>query len=54
MGCSSCKQKKEKPIPTKEDLERMAISVQKVVYGVVIVWSIFAVYGIYSFFKNFL
>jgi len=54
MGCTTCKQEKEKPIPTKESLEKLALKTEKVMYGVFIVWSIFAVYGIYCFFKNFL
>ena len=54
MGCSSCKQEKQKPTPSKEDLERMAVTTEKIMYGLLIVWSVFAVYGIYCFFKNFL
>ena len=54
MGCSNCKQKKEMAPPTKESLERLAQKTEKVMYGAFIIWSVFAVYGIYSFVKNFL
>ena len=54
MGCSSCKQKKEIVAPTKESLERLAQKTEKVVYWAFVVWSVFAVYGIYSFIKLFL
>jgi len=54
MSCSSCKQEKQKPTPSKQELEKIAITMEKVVYGFLIVWSLFAVYGIYCFFKNFL
>jgi len=54
MGCSNCKQKKEMVPPTKESLERLAQKTEKVMYGAFIILSVFAVYGIYSFIKNFL
>jgi len=50
MGCSSCKQKRD----IKKDLLESTESVNKGVIWFVIVWSLFAVYGIYSLIKNFL
>ena len=48
------RQKKETVAPTKESLERLAQKTEKIVYWSFVVWSVFAVYGIYSFIKLFL
>lgn len=50
MGCSDCKKKQN----IKEEIVKSTDHVQKYVVGFVIVWSVFAIYGIYSAIKNFL
>lgn len=54
MGCKSCKQGKESSPLSKQELQDVASKVQKWVMGFVIIWSLFAIYGIYSFITNIL
>lgn len=50
MGCDSCKDKKK----LKDELYDSTKFVEKSAIYFVIVWSLFAIYGIYSFIKLFL
>jgi hypothetical protein len=55
MACSTCKQKgSSKPSMTKADIERMVIKYEKGARILLVVWSLFAVYGIYSIITKFL
>lgn len=47
MGCNNCKEKKN----IKGDLIEASKTINKGVLWFVIVWSLFALYGIYSFIK---
>lgn len=49
MGCSSCKEKKD----IKEELLKSSEYVSRGIVWFVIIWSLFAVFGIYSFIKLF-
>jgi hypothetical protein len=52
MGCKSCKQGKESSPLSKEEIQNVASKVQKWVLTFFIIWSLFAIYGIYSFITN--
>ena len=54
MACSKCKQKSESSQKTKMEIESMVKSMEKGVTWFLIVWSLFAVYGIYSLVMKFL
>jgi hypothetical protein len=54
MACSKCKQKSEINQMRKEDINIMVKSMEKGVTWFVLVWSLFAVYGIYSLIIKFL
>jgi hypothetical protein len=54
MACSKCKQKSEIGQMTKEDINTMVKSMEKGVTWFVFIWSLFAVYGIYSLIIKFL
>ena len=49
MACSTCKQKgSNKPSMSKEDIEKMVIKYERGAQILLVVCSLFAVYGIYS------
>jgi hypothetical protein len=50
MGCSECKKNKT----IKEDLLKSTEFVQKGIIWFVLIWSIFAIYGIYTFINLFI
>lgn len=50
MGCSNCKKKSD----IKKELIKSSEFISRGVEIFVIIWSLFACYGIYSFIKNFL
>lgn len=58
MACTSCKQKNslspEVKIKTKEQIDDTIRKFEKFVKWFVLIWSLFAAYGIYSFVKLFL
>lgn len=54
MACSTCKQKGSKPAMTKSEIETMVGKYEKGARIIIIVWSLLAVYGIYSLITNFL
>lgn len=50
MSCKNCKEKSR----IKEELYNSTKYIEKFSITFVIIWSIFAIYGIYSFIKNIL
>lgn len=50
MGCSTCKEKKD----IKKELTGSTGDVSKGVVWFVVIWSLFALYGIYSFVIKFI
>lgn len=55
MACSTCKQKGSSKTPmTKEEIEKMVAKYEKGAHVVIILWSLFAVYGIYSLITKFI
>ncbi len=54
MACSECKQKSKSSEMTKQEIDSMVKSMEKGVTWFVIIWSIFAIYGIYSLIDKFL
>lgn len=55
MACSTCKQKgSSKPSMSKADIEKMVVKYEKGAKILLVVWSLLAVYGIYSLVTNLL
>jgi hypothetical protein len=55
MACSTCKQKGSSKTPrTKEEIEKMVTKYEKGAHVIIILWSLFAVYGIYNLITKFI
>jgi hypothetical protein len=50
MGCTECKKNKT----TKEEILKSTEFIQKGVTWFVLIWSVFAIYGIYTFINKFI
>jgi len=54
MACSKCKQKSKSSEMAKQEIDSMVKSMEKGDTWFVIVWCLFALYGIYSLIDKFL